>query len=174
MEAAFRYVRAREPENFVALAGLSMGAAATLLAAADIRDEKLLAVVAESAFLSFTDTTRHHLALARVPAFPFAALLVKFTAWRLNFDAEDFDVRRAASRLDRPVLFVGAGADERMPTATVLEPLFAAAPHALKRKLVVAGARHGRAYDVAPAEYLRAVTEFLREAEAARGAPAAR
>ncbi len=165
VEAAFKYVRAREPENRVALVGLSMGAAATLLAAAEIADEKLLAVVAESSFLSFADTARHHVGLTPLPAFPFASLLIKFTAWRLNFDADDFDMRRAASRLDRPVLFVGAGADDRMPTETVLEPLFAAARHPLKRKLVIPGAKHGRAYDVAPGEYVKAVTEFLREAE---------
>ena len=165
VEAAFRYVRAREPENRVALVGLSMGAAATLLAAAEIADEKLLAVVAESSFLSFADTARHHVALTPLPTFPFAGLLIKFTAWRLNFDAGDFDLSRAAARLDRPVLFVGAGADKRMPTETVLDPLFAAARHPLKRKLVVAGATHGHAYDVAPAEYVKAVTEFLREAE---------
>jgi fermentation-respiration switch protein FrsA (DUF1100 family) len=76
------------------------------------------------------------------------------------------DVLRAVSRLERPVLFVGAGADKRMPTASVLEPLYAAARHPLKRRLVVAGATHGHAYDVAPDEYLRAVTEFLREVEA--------
>ncbi|MCA1615485.1 MAG: MFS transporter [Acidobacteria bacterium] len=170
VEAAFRYARAREPENRVALVGLSMGAAATLLAAAEIADDKLLAVVAESSFLSFADTARHHVSLTPLPTFPFAPLLIKFTAWRLNFDPGDFDVRRAVSRLDRPVLFVGAGADRRMPTATVLDPLFAAAPHPLKRKLVVAGATHGHAYDASPGEYVRAVTEFLREAEGfARG-----
>lgn len=165
VEAAFRYARGREPENRVALVGLSMGAAATLLAAAEIADEKLLAVVAESSFLSFDETARHHVARTPLPTFPFADLLIKSTAWRLNFDAADFDLSRAAARLDRPVLFVGAGADKRMPTETVLEPLYAAARHPLKRKLVVAGATHGHAYDVAPAEYVKAVTDFLREAE---------
>jgi pimeloyl-ACP methyl ester carboxylesterase len=165
VEAAYLFVRGREPEGRVVLLGVSMGAAATLMAAAEIRDEKLLAVVAESSFLSFADTARHHVSLVRIPTFPFVPLLIKFTGWRLNFDPADFDLRRAVSRIDRPVFFIGSGADKRMPTETVLEPLYAAARSPLKRKLVVAGATHGHAFDVAPAEYVRAVTEFLRAAE---------
>lgn len=161
--AAMRYAREREPQNRVALVGLSMGAAATLLAAAeaDARGEAPLAVVAESGFLSFADTARHHVSLTPIPTFPFAALLVQFTAWRLGFDPNDFDARRAVERLNRPVLFVGAGADNRMPTATVLEPLARAARHPLSRRFVVEGARHGRAFDAAPDEYMKAVLEFL-------------
>jgi pimeloyl-ACP methyl ester carboxylesterase len=161
--AAMRYARGREPQNRVALFGLSMGAAATLLAAAEAeaRGEAPLAVVAESSFLSFTDTARHHVSLTPIPTFPFAALLVQFTAWRLGFDPEEFDVLRAVERLGRPVLFVGGSADNRMPTATVLEPLARASRHPLSRKLVVEGARHGRAYDAAPDEYTKTVLEFF-------------
>ncbi|MCA1628480.1 MAG: serine/threonine-protein phosphatase, partial [Acidobacteria bacterium] len=73
-------------------------------------------------------------------------------------------------------------ADQRMPNATVLEPLYAAAQHPLKSKLIVEGARHGRAFDLddedeavsgrAQAAYVDAVDEFLqRAAESARPAP---
>ena len=174
--AAMRYAREREPQNRVALFGLSMGAAATLLAAAeaDARGEAPLAVVAESGFLSFADTARHHVSLTPIPTFPFAALLVQFTAWRLGFDPNNFDVLRAVERLNRPVLFVGAGADNRMPTATVLEPLARASGHPLSRKLVVEGARHGRAYDAAPDEYMKTVLEFLDAAGREAGAAASR
>jgi fermentation-respiration switch protein FrsA (DUF1100 family) len=50
----------------------------------------------------------------------------------------------------------------------VLEPLFAAAGNPLKRKLIVAGAQHGHAYDrddAARVEYVRAITDFLRAIE---------
>ncbi|HLL77443.1 MAG TPA: MFS transporter [Pyrinomonadaceae bacterium] len=174
--AAMRYARGREPGNRVVLFGLSMGASATLLAAAEAeaRGEAPLAVVAESGFLSFADTARHHVSLTPIPTFPFAALLVQFTAWRLGFDAKEFDVLRAVGRLNLPVLFVGAGADNRMPTATVLEPLARAARHPLSRKFVVEGARHGRAYDAAPDEYMNAVLEFLDQAEREAGDAARR
>lgn len=176
VEAAFRFVRAREPDGRVVLLGVSMGAAATLLAASEIQDEKLLGVVAESSFLSFADTVRHHVSLVRippsprgggihVPTFPFATLLIKFTSWRLNFAAEDYDLVRAAGKISRPVLFIGGAKDVRMPNAAVLEPLYAAAGNAGKRKFIVEGASHGRAYDESPESYVKAVNEFVESIE---------
>jgi predicted MFS family arabinose efflux permease/pimeloyl-ACP methyl ester carboxylesterase len=164
--AAYEFVRGRAPEHGIVLMGTSMGAAATLLAAAEIQDERLLGVVAESSFLSFADTARHHVRLAGLPTFPFATLLIKFTAWRLNFAAEDYDLVRAVRKISRPVLFIGGTKDVRMPNATVLEPLYAAAGSAAKRKLIVEGATHGRAYDESPDEYIKAVNEFVESLEA--------
>jgi len=161
VEAAFRFVRAREPEHRIVLMGVSMGAAATLLAASEIQDEKLLAVVAESSFLSFMDTVRHHVALLRLPAFPFASLLIKFTAWRLNFAPGDYDLLPAVRKISQPILFVGGTKDVRMPNATVLEPLYAAARDARKSKFIAEGATHGHAYDESPEAYIKAVTDFL-------------
>jgi predicted MFS family arabinose efflux permease/pimeloyl-ACP methyl ester carboxylesterase len=163
--AAFRFARTREPGNGVVLLGVSMGAAATLLAASEMQDEKLLGVVAESSFLSFADTARHHVRLLGLPAFPFATLLIKFTSWRLNFAAEDYDLRRAAAKISRPVLFIGGAKDVRMPNAAVLEPLYAAATSAGKRKFIVEGAAHGRAYDESPESYVKAVDEFVESIE---------
>ncbi len=174
--AAFSFVSAREPDNRIVLMGVSMGAAATLLAASEMQDEKLLGVVAESSFLSFAHTVKHHVSLMkippsphggglRVPTFPFATLLIKFTSWRLNFAAEDYDLARAAAKISRPVLFIGGAKDVRMPTASVLEPLYAAAASAGKRKFIVEGATHGRAYDESPESYIKAVNEFVESIE---------
>lgn len=176
VEAAMRFVRARAPGQKIVLMGVSMGAAATLLAAAEnANDQDVIAVVAESSFLSFADTVRHHVSLIRlprgvgVPAFPFATLLLEFTAWRMNFRVADFDLRRAVGRIQRPVLFIGSSRDVRMPNETVLEPLYAAAPNPLKRKLIVTGdaATHGHAYDTDPALYMATVLDFLQTAERA-------
>jgi pimeloyl-ACP methyl ester carboxylesterase len=169
-------VRERAPAHRVVLMGVSMGAAATLLAASEIQDEKLLAIVAESSFLSFADTVYHHISIIRippsphggglrVPTFPFATLLIKFTAWRLNFAAADYDLLRAVRAVPRPVLFIGGTRDVRMPNATVLEPLYAAARSPQKRKFVVEGATHGRAYDESRESYIKAVREFVEAVE---------
>ncbi|HYY42164.1 MAG TPA: MFS transporter, partial [Pyrinomonadaceae bacterium] len=180
VEAAAQFVRTRAPGQRIVLMGVSMGAAATLLAAAEAaKEQDIIAVVAESSFLSFADTVRHHVGLIRlprgvgVPAFPFATLLLQFTAWRMNFRAADFDLRRAVSGIRRPILFIGSSGDVRMPNETVLEPLYAAARSPLKRKLIVTGERatHGRAYDADPAAYMTTVVAFLQTAEqAAAGA----
>jgi pimeloyl-ACP methyl ester carboxylesterase len=166
VEAAIQFMRTRAPSDKIVLMGVSMGAAATLLAAAETKG--LLAVVSESSFLSFSDTVRHHVKLAGLPAFPFATLLTRFTAWRLNFKPADFDVLQAVKKIKCPILFIGGTADRRMPNESVLEPLYAAASNPLKRKFIVEGAQHGHAYDrddEAQAEYVRAVTDFLRATE---------
>jgi predicted MFS family arabinose efflux permease/pimeloyl-ACP methyl ester carboxylesterase len=163
--AAFQFVRAREPDNRFVLMGVSMGAAATLLAASELQDEKLLGIVAESSFLSFADTVEHHVGLTGLPTFPFAMLLIKFTSWRLNFAAEDYDLLRATGKISRPILFIGGTKDARMPNAAVLEPLYAAARSADKRKFIVEGATHGRAYDESPESYIKVVNEFVESIE---------
>lgn len=166
VSAAIKFIRARAPENRIVLMGISMGAAATLLAAAE--ENGLLAVVSESSFLSFSDTVRHHVRLVGLPTFPFASLLTRFTAWRLNFNAADFDLLRAVGKIKCPILFIGGTADRRMPNESVLEPLFAAASNPLKRKFIVEGAQHGHAFDKddeARTAYIRVVTDFLRTVE---------
>jgi predicted MFS family arabinose efflux permease/pimeloyl-ACP methyl ester carboxylesterase len=168
VEAALKFVEGREPQNRIVLFGVSMGAAATLLAAAESQgDARLAGVVSESSFLSFADTARHHIkTFTPIPTFPFAALLIKFTAWRLGFSPANFDVLAAVRQIRQPILFIGSGNDRRMPNETVLEPLYAAAQNPLKLKLVVAGATHGRAFDAAPDEYMDALAEFLQTVEA--------
>jgi predicted MFS family arabinose efflux permease/pimeloyl-ACP methyl ester carboxylesterase len=174
VEAAVAFVRTRAPGQKIVLMGVSMGAAATLLAAAEsANDRDIIAVVADSSFLSFADTVRHHVSLIHlprglsVPAFPFATLLIKFTAWRMNFRVADFDLLRAVQQIKQPILFIGSTHDQRMPVATVLEPLYAAATSPLKRKLIVTSeqATHGHAYDADPAGYMGTVREFLQTAE---------
>ena len=168
VRAALRFMRERAPGERFVLMGVSMGAAATLMAAAE-EDAGVLAVVAESNFLSFSDTVYHHVRLAGLPAFPFATLLVRFTAWRLNFSPASFDLLQAVGKIKCPILFIGGAADRRMPNETVLEPLYAAASHPLKRKLIIAGAQHGHAYDrddESKVEYIKAFTDFLQAAAA--------
>lgn len=170
--AALTFMRERAPENKIVLMGVSMGAAATLLAAAE--NTGLMAVVAESSFLSFSDTVRHHVQLAKLPAFPFAPLLIRFTAWRMNFNPADFDLLQAVKKIECPILFIGGTSDRRMPNASVLEPLFAAARNPLKQKFIVEGAEHGHAFDKdqrSRVEYINAFTNFLQNIESQTAQP---
>ena len=69
-EAAVRYLREEvRTQDRIALFGISMGAATALLAAAETPE--VAAVISDSSFLSFRDTTDHHVRLfLRLPAFP--------------------------------------------------------------------------------------------------------
>lgn len=158
--AAIDYVRTRTPQTQIVLMGISMGAASTLMAAAEAKN--IRAVIAESSFLSLRDAVYHHVSMMNLPTFPFAPILLWITAWRLGFAPDDYDVRAAVGQITCPILFIGSGNDTRMPNDTVLEPLFTAARNPLKQKFIVAGARHGHAYDVAPREYQKIVAQFLR------------
>lgn len=164
--AAVDFVRRRDPGHKIVLMGVSMGAAATLLAASETQG--IEAIIAESSFLSLSNTIYHHVGLAHLPAFPFAPLLVKFTAWRMNYDPADFDVLQAVRKISCPILFIGGSDDVRMPNDTVLEPLYAAASHPRKSKFIVEGATHGHAYDIAPEAYIKAISDFLQAVESNR------
>lgn len=158
--AAIEYVRARTPQTQIVLLGISMGAASTLMAAAEAQN--IRAVIAESSFLSLRDAVYHHTSMMNLPTVPFAPILLWITAWRLGFAPDDYDVRAAVGQISCPILFIGSENDTRMPNDTVLEPLFTAARNPLKQKFIVAGARHGHAYEVAPREYQKMVAQFLR------------
>lgn len=159
VHAALDYVKQARPKDALVAMGVSMGAAATLLAASE-RDD-LKAVIAESSFLSFSDTVNHHISLAGIPRFPLAPLLIYFTSYRMNFRLQDFDILAATKRIKAPVMMVGAGQDRRMPVESVLEPLYSAVQNHLKRKLLIPDARHGQAFEKAPVEYTEAIEEFL-------------
>lgn len=167
--AAVGVARDRAPGDRIVLFGVSMGAAATLLAAAET--EGITAVVADSSFLSLSHTVSHHLARARIPTVPFAPLLVWMTAGRMSFDPSDFDVRAAVERIPCPILFIGGGQDDRMPIDTVLVPLAGASRNPLSSRFVVENAGHGQAYDADRIGYIAAVNAFLHSAGAGAEVP---
>ncbi len=160
--AAVSLVRGKRPDDRIVLFGISMGAAATLLAAPDVGE--VAAIVAESSYRSLSDTTNHHVTLGGFPEIPFGPMLTWSVAGRMGFLPGDCNVESAVARIGAPILFIGGGADIRMPAAETTEPLAAAARHPLSRRVVVAGATHGHAYDTDPGGYVRLVDEFLREA----------
>lgn len=140
--------------------GVSMGAAAALMAAADSPD--IDAVISDSSFLSFTDTAIHHLKLfLHLPAFPIAYEVIYLAAWRGNFRPADFDLGKAVEHIGtRPILFVAVEGDRRMPP-DIARTLYSRAVSPEKELLIVPGNRHGEGFNQARAQYTRAVENFL-------------
>lgn len=166
VEGAVAFVRSRAPADRVVLFGVSMGAAATLLAASEL--DGVSAVVADSSFMSLSHTVSHHLGLARIPRIPFAPMLVWMTASRMAFLPQSFDVEAAVRKIRAPILFIGGTADVRMPIDTVLDPLYRASANPRSSRFVVEGAGHGHAYDTDPTGYIQTVNVFLQDADANR------
>lgn len=140
--------------------GVSMGAAAALMAAADSPD--IAAVIADSSFLSLRHTLAHHLRFfLHLPGFPLADLVAWGVARQGGFWPSQFDLRDAVTRMGtRPILLVAVGGDRRMPPWIARE-LYARAASPQKRLVVLPGKRHGEGFNQATAQYQQAVREFL-------------
>jgi len=140
--------------------GVSMGAAATVLAAADAPE--IDALIIDSCFLSFEKTVVHHLKLFfGLPRFPLADELIFFTRQKVGFKNEDFDMQLALQNIgDRPLLFIAGEADVRMPVEEA-RGLAASAQSSHKSLVVIPGAPHGAGYRTNPAMYEQAVLDFL-------------
>lgn len=176
-EGAMRYALTEEKAvRPVVLWGVSMGAAAALLAAADSPDAA--AVISDSTFLNFTDVVRHHYYLFRsfvrwfppLPSFPIADEVIHWSAWRANFTVSDFDLEAAVKRIgDRPILFVAVEGDRRMPPS-IAQRLYTEAQSPLKKLVVLPGTRHGEGFKSGNQQYEEAVTNFLASLPAASSA----
>jgi pimeloyl-ACP methyl ester carboxylesterase len=176
VRAASDFARSKAP-GAVVLWGVSLGAAAATLAAAD--DPAVAGLVCDSSYRSLPDTVRHHVQLLRhsawwtrpIPAWPISAEFLFWIGRSGHFDPEALDVRAAAARLTgRPALFVANAGDRRMPQEIAFELKEAAGGQA--KVLVVPGHSHGGAWREGTAAYESAVTELLREASGTRLAAA--
>jgi pimeloyl-ACP methyl ester carboxylesterase len=171
-EAATRYALAAEnAAPPVLLWGISMGAAAALMAAAESPD--VAAVISDSTFLNYSDMIKHHFYLFRgiirrrwwwfppLPAFPLANEVLYWSAWRAHFSPSDFDLQKAVARIgSRPILFVAVQDDPRMPPA-IARALYAVAASPEKQIVVLPGNRHGEGFKLDTRQYEQAVTSFL-------------
>jgi pimeloyl-ACP methyl ester carboxylesterase len=140
--------------------GVSMGAAAALMAAADSPD--VAAVISDSTFLSLRDTVQHHLRLfLRLPAFPLAYEVMYWAAWRGGFSPSDLDLEKAVERIgSRPILFIAVEGDRRMPPAIAWK-LYSRAASPAKQLVVLPGQRHGEGFNQGTQRYQQAVSKFL-------------
>jgi uncharacterized protein len=176
VRAAVAFARGRSNAPVVVW-GVSLGAASSVLAAAD--DPTVAGIVCDSSYRSLRDTVRHHLGLFRnrvwwltiVPSWPVADEIVFWMGRRGDFDPDGVDIRAAAGRLQgRPALFVANSEDPRMPKEIAFELQQAAGEKA--QVLVVPGKSHGGAWRDGTAAYEAAVTAVLDAAAAS--APATR
>jgi pimeloyl-ACP methyl ester carboxylesterase len=163
-EAAVKFLReASQTRDRIVLFGISMGAAAALLAAAETPE--VAAVIADSSFLSLDDTIDHHVRLfLHLPAFPMANEFTFFLERKAGFDASKLNALDAVTRIgDRPILFIAAANDRRMPPA-IARALFDASESSKKDLLVVDGPGseiHAHAYQANPNVYIERVARFL-------------
>ena len=160
---AARFAHQRHSSGLVIM-GVSMGAAATLMAVPEM-DPVPAAIIADSSFASLRDTVREHSALfLGVPRFPFNYVFVWNLARLGNFSADELDLPLIFSRAGNwpPTLLVYGGQDDRMSSQTV-QTLLGALPTEHKRLIVFDEAGHGDAWESDPDRYLSTIEGFLDE-----------
>lgn len=167
VEAAVRYLHddVHTTDKIVSL-GISMGASAALLAAAETPE--IAAVISDSSFLSFKDTVDHHVNMfLRLPRFPVSNELRFYIERRGEFDGSDLNALEAVKRIgDRPIMFIAAAHDKRMPPA-IAEQLYQACSSSKRDLLIVEGPGdniHAHAYQANPRLYIERVSAFLQSA----------
>jgi fermentation-respiration switch protein FrsA (DUF1100 family) len=167
VDGAIRYLRDNvRSSDRIALLGVSMGAVADLMAAAE--DPDVSAVISDSSFLNFEDTVAHHVKLfLHLPAFPLANELDYFISHRAGFDADALSPLQAVKSLGpRPVLFIAGAHDPRMPPG-IADQLYRASSSPKSQILIVDGPDsnlHGHSYYVDPSLYISHVSAFLESA----------
>jgi pimeloyl-ACP methyl ester carboxylesterase len=174
VEAAVRDALTRErAPHPVIVWGVSMGAAAALMAAAE--DPQIDAVISDSTFLSFDRVIQHHYSLVvqilrkhwwwfpPLPSFPITNEIIAWSAWRGHFRPSAFNLETAVQHLAaRPVLFVAVKNDVRMPPQ-IARTLYSLDGAPVKAIVIVPGRRHGEGFSDSRASYEAAVAAFLAE-----------
>ncbi len=154
----------------IGVAGISMGAAAALMAAA--RDERIAAVSADSSFATLHDIAAGGLRqIYRLPAFPFVPLIVRFgeLLTRVQIGANR-PIDAVAAIAPRPLLLIHGAADGLIPVDNA-QDLYAAAGEP-KELWIVPDLGHAAAFLRMPDEYIERLDRFFNRAldgEAAGG-----
>jgi fermentation-respiration switch protein FrsA (DUF1100 family) len=183
VEAAVHYALNKEKAGRpVILWGVSMGAAAVLMAAAESPD--VAAVISDSAFPNYKELIRHHYNLflpyfrrrawwfPPLPSFPIADEVIYWSAWRGHFNPSDFDLEKAVSRINpRPIMFVCVEGDQRMPPEYARK-FYSDATSPQKMLVELGGSRHGEGFKYATKQYEEAVQKFLSSLPETQPAPA--
>ncbi|MBA2691246.1 MAG: alpha/beta fold hydrolase [Rubrobacter sp.] len=155
--AAVEYAMRREPNLPLGMMGFSMGGAVALMAAA--RDERIEAVVADSAFASQSRLIKYHF---RQYVGPFAPAIFRLAKGALHYDIHEVEPGNDVGKISpRPVMFIHGELD------TVTDPDDSIAMHKAagepKELWIVKGAGHVDAYFQNRKEYSRRVAAFFEE-----------
>lgn len=146
----------------IGVIGFSMGAAATIQAAARCSD--IAAVVADSAYATFVDAAKYSFRLVtRMPHFPMAPIAIHCAKWMMHLDATQLRPIDEIGRIaPRPILLTHGTLDEIVPVRHAYT-LFKAAEEP-KELWIVPGAHHVGARDQDPDGYFLKVERFLQQA----------
>jgi len=172
---AIQYVRSRGERGPIVLLGVSLGAEASLLTAAESKD--VAAVVSDGAFTSGIDVfrnvkeyyardsrrgfmERHFFSIASFPGLVRSVVLAYYLRTGVYLRSDFVSVLPVASRITCPVLLISGESDWIVPTENARR-ILAALPGASNRLVTIPNAGHDTTFSKAPAQYKEAVLGFL-------------
>jgi dipeptidyl aminopeptidase/acylaminoacyl peptidase len=174
------FLRDQGERGPIGVLGFSYGAVAGLHAA--VRTREILAVVADSAFISNADL-RDRVAhssqvplkskvrawLGEIPLLDSTSDLIFRLRTGVKLSGEEVDCLSVIDRItDRPILFVSGERDWMAPPENARR-MYERAHHPQKALMIVPGAGHNESYTGAREEYERQVLGFFRKALAVGG-----
>jgi fermentation-respiration switch protein FrsA (DUF1100 family) len=162
LQGAVEYVKRRGiPAGHIGLLGFSLGAAASLLLAAE--DDSLPAVVADSSWADLADLVQSQIARrSRAPGF-FGPLVPLVSRAVYGIDITKVRPLDAVQRIaPRPIFFIHGESDEVVPVKNSIQ-LYHQTDCAVNKLWVVPEAEHVRSYRTAPQEYIDNVVAFFDE-----------
>jgi len=172
---AIQYVHDRGDPAPIVLLGLSYGAAAVVLAAA--QSEDVAAVIADGVYPSgaqvFENINRGIASsrgmnpglrvvafIAMCPGIPTAASFVYYARTGIWLGPDLVNVVSYAARIRVPILFISGTRDWIVPTDQV-RSVMAVVPSRVKSLVTIPDAQHDTTFSIAPALYQSAVLNFL-------------
>ncbi len=157
-QAAINFLRTTAPDEKIGIIGVSMGGAATLLAAPPLG---VHAIVLEMVYPTINQAISNRLTM-RLGGW--AAVLTPFLAWqlkpRLGVDAEVLRPIDHVGKIVVPKLFI-VGAEDRHTTIEESRQMFNAASEP-KELWIVEGAKHVDLYPASKGDYERRVLDFFK------------
>ena len=172
---AIRYVRSRGERGPIVLMGVSLGAVASLLTAAESKD--VAAVISDGAFTSGADTFRNlrdyfahdpsrgvwerrFYSIAVFPGLFRSIELGYYLRTGVDLGPEFVAVLPSASRITCPVLLISGERDWIVPTKNA-RSILATLPGTHNQLVTVPKAQHDTTFSTAPELYKNAVLSFL-------------
>jgi uncharacterized protein len=172
---ALRYIRSRKNNEPVVVLGVSYGAVASLISAAEAPE--IAAVIGDGAFPTGKDVSediaRHYLhdpranfwmramfSVSFLPGMSRATALIYYLRTGIYLGPELLSVIPSASRIGVPVLLISGERDWIVPTVRARR-ILSVIPGNRKQLVVIPNAVHDTTYSAAPALYAATVLSFL-------------
>lgn len=145
----------------IILAGISMGASSVMMSAQLTLPDNVKGIIADCGFTSPWDMITHAAKRSfHLPAFPLVYLGNFWAKQCAGFSLKEASSVESMAVCKIPVLFIH-GSDDTFVPVRMTEENYAAC-RAPKEKLLISGAKHAQAYVADPAEYEKAVGQFIR------------